>query len=572
MLTRRQWLASAGVAALPARPRRNVVLIMSDDQGYGDLGCHGNPIIQTPRLDRLASESIEFTRFYVSPVCAPTRASLLTGRYPFRCGTHGVTAGRETMRAGETTIAELLRAAGYRTGLFGKWHLGEHYPYVPHGQGFDEFVGFRTGHWINYWDTTLERNGRPLPTRGFLADVLTGEAVRFIERNRARPFFLYLAHNLPHSPLQVPEKFLEAYRAADLPERTRAIYAMVSALDANVGRLLDRIDALGLRDDTAVVFLGDNGPNGQRYNAGLRGTKAALDEGGVRVPFFARVPGVKAAKVERIAAHIDVLPTVLDWCGLKPPSGLDGRSVLPLIQGATHWPDRMLFTHGLPGKDGVPGATGAVRTDRWLLVNADQLYDIPEDPGQKRNLAPRHPETVRELRRAYEKSLEDVLGGRTLGAPPIPVGHPEENPVHLPPPQARLEGGLAYYGKAGWAHDWITNWRETSDAAYWEIDVARAGAFQVALRYLCATAGTGSRVRVTAGGASVEGTIVEATPMDPRPSRDVIPRTETPEMHWKLLPLGSLKLPAGRTRLTVQAVSRKGAAVMDLGGVDLAKP
>ena len=252
-LSRREWCAATAAGALtpraarPAARRPNVVLVMTDDQGYGDLSCHGNPHLRTPNIDAFAKQSVEFNRFYVSPVCAPTRSSLLTGRYNLRCGVYGVTTGFETMRTEEVTLAEALRGAGYRTALFGKWHLGEHYPYVPHAQGFDEFVGFRTGHWLNYFDPPLERNGKPIRGRGFITDVFTDEATAFMERNRERPFFLYLAYNAPHSPFQVPDRYYERFRNnKELAPETAVVYGMVENLDENIGRLLRRVDELEL--------------------------------------------------------------------------------------------------------------------------------------------------------------------------------------------------------------------------------------------------------------------------------------------------------------------------------------
>ena len=201
---RRSFLQAAGggLASLAsAQGRRpNVLLILSDDQGYGDLSLHGNRDLATPNLDRLGAEGVEFTRFYVSPVCAPTRSALMTGRYNMRCNVHGVTGGMETMRPEETTIAETLRGAGYRTAIYGKWHLGQHYPYVPHARGFEQFIGFRTGHWINYWDPRLEENGQPHPVKGYITEALTDLGIRFLEEHRSQPFFLYMAYNVPHAP------------------------------------------------------------------------------------------------------------------------------------------------------------------------------------------------------------------------------------------------------------------------------------------------------------------------------------------------------------------------------------
>lgn len=332
------------------RKRPNVVLIMTDDQGWGDISSHGNNLIETPVVDRLATEGARFERFFVSSVCAPTRASLLTGRYYLRSGTYGVTRGRETMRSEEVTIAEVLKQSGYVTGCFGKWHNGAHYPYHPNGQGFDEFVGFCAGHWNNYFDTHLERNGESVKTRGYITDVLTDAAIRFIEKNRRWPFFCYVPYNAPHTPWQVPDKYFDKYKARGLDAEIACAYGMCENIDDNIGQILKRLDDLRLSESTIVIFLTDNGPNTDRYNGGMKGRKASVHEGGVRVPLFIRWPGHIDAgrRVTQIAAHIDLLPTIVDLCGaaMMKTLPLDGISLMPLLRGDTAgWPDRVIYSH-----------------------------------------------------------------------------------------------------------------------------------------------------------------------------------------------------------------------------------
>ncbi len=570
---------SLGCGSKPPAPVErlpNVVLIMTDDQGWGDVGVHGNTLIKTPVLDRLAEESVEFTRFHVSPVCAPTRASLLTGRYHLRCGTHGVTGGRETMFAEETTIAEALKAAGYRTGIFGKWHLGEHYPYVPQAQGFDEFVGFRTGHWTDYFDTPLEHNGRPIETQGYIADYLTGQAIGFIEGSGEKPFFLYLPYNPPHSPFQVPDRYYDLYQGQGLDERTRSVYAMVSNLDDNIGRILAKLEERGLADDTIVIFLGDNGPNTERYNGGLRGRKGSVYEGGTRVPFFIRWPRGFAGgrKAGVIAAHIDLYPTLLELCGVKPLAGkpLDGVSLAPLLQGrAQDWPERKLYTHRERMPDPASRYPGAVRTQRYNLVNGEELYDLETDPGEQHNVAAEQPEVVEELRAAYEAWYGEVSGEGAFPRLPIPVGYAEENPVSLPAPQAHLEGSVHFATGPGWAHDWIKGWTELASRVSWNIDVVEGGRYAVALRYLCPAHDVGSKVHLTVGDFGMEAEIREATSMEPRRHPDRAARIEAPEMSWKTLPMGDIELPKGQQTLTIEAHTKPGKTVMELQKVVLTK-
>lgn len=561
------------LAAATGARRPNVLLILTDDQGYGDLSLHGNPHLKTPNLDKLAREGVELTRFYVSPVCAPTRASLLTGRYNVRCGVHGVTRGMETMAPDEVTIAEALRPAGYRTALYGKWHLGEHYPYVPHGQGFDEFIGFRTGHWMNYHDAPLERNGKPLATRGYITDALTDEAIRFLEANRRNPFFLYLAYNVPHSPFQVPQRYYNPFVKAGLTPEVAAVYGMLANLDENIGRLMGALERFGLARDTIVIFLTDNGPAGERYNCGLRGRKGSVYEGGIRVPFFIRWPGKLPAgrRSDTVAAHIDIYPTLLDLCGVSRPKGpaIDGVTLRPLLEGKGGLPDRILFTHRELPKNPAEMWTGAARTQRFNLIHGKELYDLAADPGERVNVADKFPNEFRKLRAAYEKWFKEAIAERGFRRYPIPVGYAEENPVVLPAPQAYLSGGLSFHGGPGYAHDWITGWTSLDDSVYWDLDVVREGRYEVTLRYLCAPENRGVKLEVSAGDGRLAAA-PQPTRMDRKPNPSVIPGDERyPEMYWGALKFGELHLREGKTRLTVRATAKPGSSVIDLKEVEL---
>jgi len=568
--------ALPGVAQ-PARRRPNVVIMITDDQGYGDLGLHGNQEIRTPHLDRLGRESIRFDRFFVSPLCAPTRASLLTGRYSLRTGVKGVARGLETMRADEVTIAEALGVAGYRTGLFGKWHNGEHYPYTPNGQGFAEAFGFNLGHWNNYFDTTLERNGRPVKTTGFITDVLTDAALDFMSTNRRQPFFCYLAYNAPHSPFQVPDRYFDYYKSKGLDDTLASVYGMVESVDENIGRVLLRLDELKLRDDTIVIFMTDNGPNGARFNGGMRGTKGSLHEGGSRVPFFLRWPArfKEARLVKPIAAHIDLFPTLIELCGVPMPETppQDGRSLVPLLEGKeAGWPERLLFTqHLLPSDPGR--VSGAVRNEQYRLVNEGrgwELFAMQTDPAQQHDLAAERPDVVARLAEAFASWWREILpqtGHQGSAIPAIPVGHAEENPVELPVPQAQFTGGLRFSGRHP-NNAWLTNWRGLEAAAEWELDVARGGRYAISLEYLCPQADAGARVQVSAAGTATA-TTVRATTRRQIKSPDRVPRTEVYEMDWATLPAGVLTLPQGRTKLTVRALTMPGNAVMDLKSVAL---
>lgn len=547
----------------------NVLLILTDDQGYGDFSFTGNPQLQTPRLDALAKEGVRFSNFYVSSLCSPTRASLLTGRYSQRTGVWGVTGNKETMRAEEVTMAEALRGAGYRTALFGKWHNGEHYPHDPRGQGFDQFFGFRGGHWNNYHDSTLERDDKPAATKGYIADVLTDAAIEFMSQERREPFFCYVAFNTPHAPFQVGDAEFERFKKAGLPDELACIYGMCANIDANVGRMLDALERTRLADNTLVLFLTDNGPNGDRYNAGLRGRKGNIHEGGCKTPLLVRWPGkIKGGQViDRIAAHIDIMPTVLDLCGAAAPPGvkLDGVSLRPLLEGREGgWAERRLYRHNFRGNR-VETFPGAVRTQRWLAVNEGrgwELYDLEKDPGQKTNVGRENAEVLRELSRDYERWYADVSKAGFVKLP-IPVGHPESPVVNLRAPQAELSGGTRFFGGQGWANDWAVGFGDRKAIAEWDLDVLASGDYEVSLEYLNSTPVQKVAVLVEAGGGSCTAELAGG-PRNEVALRDRVIRKEAPEMEWRSQAVDRLRLEKGRVKLRVS-----GAEALELKTVRL---
>lgn len=576
-MTRRECLSVLGgtcAAALapfseagPVRNHPNVIVLLSDDQGYGDLSSHGNPWLKTPNLDRFATQGTECTRFYVSPLCSPSRASILTGRYNLRCGVHGVTRGFQTMHSGETTLATAFRANGYRTAIFGKWHLGSVYPYVPFAEGFEEFIGFREGHEINYWNSMLEHNGNPYPVKGFITDVLTDEGIRYIENHQHEPFFLYMAYNVPHTPEEAPRALFEHYAKMNISKYDAGIYAMMANLDSNIGRLLQRVDDLSLTGDTIVIFLSDNGPNGHRYNCNFLGIKGDVNEGGVRVPFFIRWPGQipQGHKNAEMVAHIDLYPTLMALCNITPPKGrpIDGIDLSPTLQTGKPLADRLFFTHKPSDKPQLADA-GAVRNSRFCLVNREKLYDIIQDPDQKNDIASHHPQEVAALSKAYENWFRDVTAHVSYGRPLIPVGYSEENPVTLPATQAYFSGELHFWGRHGWAWDWITGWSRVQDEIYWDIDVVQDGEYLVDIRYLCPAEDVGSRIQVVAGMNRTSALVRYPTQMDPIPTLDLTPRKEVPPMPWGTLDAGVLRLSKGRTKLYLKALSKTGNNVMEV--------
>ncbi len=528
----------------------NVVLVLTDDQGWGDMPRNGNQYLDTPVLDSFAQDGAVLERFHVSPVCAPTRAALLTGRYPWRCGVDGVTRGRETMRLDEVTVADLFGGAGYATGCFGKWHNGAHFPYHPNGRGFDQFQGFCAGHWNNYFDTKLDTNGEMQPTEGYIADVLTDSAISFIEQNAGNPFFLYLPYNTPHSPFQVPDEFYDKYLNLTGDPTLACIYGMVENIDRNFGRVLNALESNGVRRRTIVVFITDNGPQTERFNGGLREHKGSVFDGGTRVPCYVQWPGriEPGTSISKPTAHIDMLPTLcamagVDTHGTQP---LDGLNITPLLTGeSTDWLDRKLFTGWRNN--------GAVHTGRWALVvrgdNPPQLYDVQADPGQHNNLAAIHPEVTAELHGAYQAwKVEARSAGLT--PPPVPVGHPGR-PVTLPGHEAELSGALTYDGRSGWANDWVQNFTADGGEATWKIDVIAAGNYELAVDYVCPTEDLGAVVQLEAAGAGLEAVIKQAHNPPYIPSPDRVERIEVYEKEWASLPLGTISLPAGLATLSL---------------------
>jgi len=425
-------LVGRGVVSEVLEERPNVILIITDDQGYGELGCHGNKIIRTPNLDRLYSESTRFTAFHVSPTCSPTRASLMTGRHEFRSGVTHTILERERLSLDAVTIAQVLSQARYRTGIFGKWHLGDEEPYQPHNRGFDEVFIHGAGGIgqtyecscgdvpdNKYFDPVIRHNTLFVKTKGYCTDVFFTQALRWIKQNKNRRFFAYIATNAPHSPYVCPEKYLKPYLDAGLDEKSAAYYGMITNIDDNVGRLVRKLDEWELTEKTLVIFMTDNGhPLVNLYNAGMRGSKGTPYEGGTRVPAFFRWPGrINAgADVDRLAAHIDVFPTLVELCGATVPQelNLDGRSLVPLLKDPkAEWSDRYIYVHVGRWPRGEASDSKysrcAVRSQRFRLVNKTELYDIETDPGEKTNAIDEFPDVAARMREAYDKWWHDLL-------------------------------------------------------------------------------------------------------------------------------------------------------------------
>lgn len=523
-----------------AQQKTNVVLILTDDQGWGDLSLHGNSSIETPHLDKLAQSGARFDNFYVSPLCAPTRASLLTGRYHLKTNVVSVSKGLEIMDTDETTIAELFKANGYNTGIFGKWHNGQHYPNRPNDQGFDEFLGFCAGHWSNYFDTDLDHNGKTIKTKGYITDVLTDAALAFIEKNKNHPFFCYIPYNAPHAPHQVPDKYFNKYKAKGLNNELSSIYGMVENIDDNVERILSSLKKNKLDENTSVIFLSDNGPNGIRYNGVMRGIKGSVHEGGVRVPFFIRWKGrIPEGKIiEQTAAHIDIYPTLLELCQLKPVDGkpLDGVSIASFILKTmyTTAPNRKLFTHVNFMEMPATPNSGGFRNDKYRFVfenNKPQLYNLSNDPGELTDISEQEPELTTAYLDDYKKFFASASAGIKYERPIILSATGAELPTY----EANLSAGIKFKEGHGWAHDWVEKWNTTTDSIYWEINCVRSGKYLVEIEYLCKKGEIGSQIMCSIGNESKTFGIQQAFYSDQILSPDRVPRKEAYEMKkWKL--------------------------------------
>lgn len=467
----------------PVRP--NVVLIITDDQGYGDLGCTGNIHVQTPAIDQLARESMRFLNFYVSPVSAPTRSSLMTGRYAFRTGIRDTYNGGAIMAASEVTIAEMLKQANYRTGIFGKWHLGDNYPSRPNDQGFDESLIHLSGGMgqpgdittffrgdSSYFDPVLWHNGKKEKYPGYCTDIFAGEAIKFIEENKNTPFFCYLAFNAPHTPLQVPRKYYDKYKLVDPSvgynnpfnhpmsekdkEDARKVYAMVDNIDENLGKLFRKLDDLKLSENTIIIFMTDNGPQQNRYVAGMRGLKGSVYRGGVRVPFFLKYPAAFKNNKDILvpAAHIDILPTLADLCQVSLPSSIkiDGKNLLPVMQGKnTGLAERSLFFQWSRRYPELYNNIAVQKSNLKLVgntsCNADvtsfELYDLEADPFEKVNMIGPNTQKATELKQDLDSIINEIMHSPNLiNQPQIIIGSEKENPLILNRNDAFGEAGI----------------------------------------------------------------------------------------------------------------------------------
>ncbi len=567
----------AGARAAESRP--NVVILLADDSGWGDHAIHGNTTSHTPNIDSLARGGASLERFYVCAVCAPTRAEFLTGRYHPRGGVRGVSTGQERLNTDEKTLADAFKAAGYATGAFGKWHNGSQWPYHPNARGFDEYYGFASGHWGEYFDPPLERNGQPTRGKGFIADDLTTHALEFIERHRARPFLCYIPFNTPHSPWAVPDEFWQRYKDKTVPQRgadpskeqldqTRCALAMMENLDANVGRVLKRLEELRLSDNTIVIYFSDNGPNTWRWNGGMKGIKGTTDEGGVRSAFFIRWPagGVKpGALVKEIAAAIDILPTLAALAGLERAGDkpLDGRDFSPLLTGKqeTGWAPRLIFSH--------QNGNISARSQQHRLDPKGALFDMLADPGQTRNIASEQPRIASDMAAAVAHWRAEVLP-KSKDDRPFPVGYAAFPRTPLPARDGIPQGGVKRSAGAPNC-SYFVNWTSLEDRITWDIEVNTTGSYDVDILYTAPVADAGSTIELEFSTAKLTGKVTSGWDPPLYTNQDTIPRPagESKMKEFRPLRLGRLRLEKGRGQLTLRALEIPGRTVMDVRQINL---
>lgn len=551
----------------------NIVLILTDDQGWGDFSYTGNTNISTPHIDALAAEGTTFDNFYVQPVCSPTRAELLTGRYYPRTGVYSTSAGGERINLDETTIADVFKKAGYHTAAYGKWHNGMQPPYHPNARGFDDFYGFASGHWGTYFSPMLEHDGAIVDGDGYLPDDLTSKGLAFIKVHQEEPFFLYLPLNTPHSPMQVPDAYFKKFEGQDLKMRyqgkeqedlafTRAALAMVENIDHNVGRITEAIEELGLAENTIIIYLSDNGPNNWRWNGGMRGKKADVDEGGVRTPFFIRwkdsIPQGK--KVETVASGIDLLPTLahLAQIPFETANPLDGKNLKPLIFGDTsNWKDRLIFNYW--------NDKTSVRSQKYRLDAENRLYNIEKDRGQKTDLSQTLPELRDSLVDAKKSWLESVLPDKSMEENrAFTLGAPGFEYTQLPARDGIPHGTIKRSNR--FPNDsFFTHWTITKDSITWDVDVLETGTFEVQLYYTVSEENLGATIELNFKNAKITAKITEVNnPPLKGMEHDRVPRLESYVKDFKPMNLGQVHLEKGQGTLSVKALNIPGKEAGEL--------
>lgn len=546
----------------------NVLIIIADDQGWGDLGFTGNKTVHTPHLDKLAKSGTILDRFYVSPVCSPTRAEILTGRYHVRTGVSGTSTGRVRLDLDETTIAEAFKANGYQTALFGKWHNGGQAPYHPNCRGIDEFYGFCSGHWGNYFNPILEHNGEVIKGKGFMTDDLTNHAIEYLNKKNDQPFFMIMALNTPHSPMQVPDAFWNRYKnkniqqKGSIPEKeniehTRAALALNENIDENIGRVIAALEKNNQLNNTIIIYFSDNGPNGNRFNGGMKGIKGSTDEGGVRVPFIISWKNkIKDGRtLPQIAANIDLFPTLIDlaglsWKNLKPFDGISLKNIL--LDKIPPTSNRIIPSFW--------ANETSVRSQRFRLSNKDELFDMMNDPNQTNNVATAFPTEYQQLKSWKDKWLKEVRSELPLqDLRPLIVGNKKMTMTTLPAAEAEPMGNIIRSSKHP-NDSYFLGWKSATDKITWNVEVEEDGLFEIEVFYACSEKNIGTELEMKFNDASIAQKISEANNVPVMGmEHDKVERDESYVKDFKPMKLGNVAL-------------KKGKGIMELSSKNLLSP
>jgi len=546
-------LSALACAASYAQERPNIVFIITDDQGYGDIKHHGHPYVITPSIDKLAKESVSLENYHVFPTCSPSRAAIMTGRWANRTGVWHTIMGRSLLRKSEVTIATMLNKAGYNTGMFGKWHMGDTYPFRPEDRGFTEVyrhggggVGQTPDVWDNsYFDGGYYHNGKIVKAKGFCTDVFFEQANKFISSSvkEKKPFFAYISTNAPHGPLLCPQSYQDMYKGK--PHAAACFYGMITNIDDNVGKTRKLLKELGADKNTVFIYTTDNGTAyGKKvYNAGMRGGKGSEYDGGHRVPMFIHWPAgglMSERKVKTLTHAVDVAPTLLDYCGVKRANGVkfDGISIRKLVDkgDGIEWADRMLITDSQRVVYPIKWRKSAVMSQKWRLVNGKELYDMEVDPGQKKNVAAENPDQVIKMRQFYDAWWAELEPGFKESAESI-IGHEKAKKVTLT------------------CHDWIdpkmppwnqsgvrslTRYVRDEFEGYWAIDVVKADRYKVVVSRWPVDSGIACDAPIAAG-ATVPGSSkpYRATPGKQLDIKSVVVMVDGKEVARKAYKAGS---------------------------------
>ena len=545
----------------------NILIVLTDDQGWGDLSIRGNTNLKTPNIDNIGYNGASFERFYVSPVCAPTRAELLSGKYFVKSGVNGVTRGYERMSNDVQLVSEYFKEKNYITGLFGKWHNGSQPPYHPNYRGFDEFFGFTSGHWGNYFNPILEKNGKIIKTNGYINDVITNEAISFI-KNSKQPFLSFISYNTPHSPMQVPDKYylnkkvslVGRYSNKENINKTKAALGMIENIDENIGNIVSVLKEKDVYDNTIIIFLSDNGPNGNRWNNDFKDRKGSTNEGGVRVPFFIQWPNniKKGLKINQVSSVLDLFPTLLELTGNKALDDLDGVSLKKYLDSPTLLDDeRTIFSYW--------NNRISARNNNYILDHENNLYDLVKDYSQYSPIEKDNNPNYQKLLNDKNKWLNEVVNPhrKKLTRRPFTINYKTAEYTHLPARDAEINGDL----KRSSIHancSFIENWKNTEDYIYWEIDVLEDGINNIELYYTLEKESVGTEIALELENQIIKKTIDKFH--DPRlvgSVKDKIERIESYTKDFKKINIGKISLKKGKSILKLKTTKMEGDKSID---------